>query len=369
MLSPEFSTLSLVAEARVAILRQRILQPLLLSLLAYQGTVGFCNEVQIIDMATLMLSVASGITFGSALTAAGVYAPHVIIDQMKLTDFHMLLAFLSASACSAIIIALANYSGYAKLNHRTDSSYGWFMPYDANIIGGALIGAGMSLTGACPGTVLVQLATGLESAWWVALGNVVGGIAFVKVAPRLKRSRSSGPQEHTVMQKTGLSTTSTVLLYEVMCLGMILGATYLPRSEHWLNPIHGGIVIGVAQVMSVLLTKKSLGVSSAYETIGKAFWSMLEGTAAPDGSSAVFALGLIAGAKFAFPYLPPPNADAVTVGTLSAIIGGVSMIFGARLAGGCTSGHGISGMSTMSFSSFITVAAMFGGGIITAAAL
>ena len=45
------------------------------------------------------------------------------------------------------------------------------------------------------------------------------------------------------------------------------------------------------------------------------------------------------------------------------------MIFGARLAGGCTSGHGISGMSTFSISSIITVMAMLSGGILTARVL
>lgn len=39
------------------------------------------------------------------------------------------------------------------------------------------------------------------------------------------------------------------------------------------------------------------------------------------------------------------------------------MVFGARLAGGCTSGHGISGMSTLSISSIVTVASIFSGGI------
>ena len=47
-----------------------------------------------------------------------------------------------------------------------------------------------------------------------------------------------------------------------------------------------------------------------------------------------------------------------------ALLGGFASIFGARMAGGCTSGHGISGMSTLSVSSFVTMAAMFGGGIV-----
>jgi uncharacterized membrane protein YedE/YeeE len=42
------------------------------------------------------------------------------------------------------------------------------------------------------------------------------------------------------------------------------------------------------------------------------------------------------------------------------------MLFGARIAGGCTSGHGISGMAQLSAGSTLAVAAMFAGGILTA---
>lgn len=45
------------------------------------------------------------------------------------------------------------------------------------------------------------------------------------------------------------------------------------------------------------------------------------------------------------------------------VIGGIFISFGGRLAGGCASGHGISGLGKLGFSSLITVAAIFGGGI------
>jgi len=64
---------------------------------------------------------------------------------------------------------------------------------------------------------------------------------------------------------------------------------------------------------------------------------------------------------------------ARTMGTASlwarapiAFLGGFIMLFGARIAGGCTSGHGISGMAQLSVGSTIAVAAMFAGGIATA---
>jgi hypothetical protein len=37
-----------------------------------------------------------------------------------------------------------------------------------------------------------------------------------------------------------------------------------------------------------------------------------------------------------------------------------------RMAGGCTSGHGLSGMALFSLQSFLGVPAMFAGGIVTA---
>ena len=41
---------------------------------------------------------------------------------------------------------------------------------------------------------------------------------------------------------------------------------------------------------------------------------------------------------------------------------------GARIAGGCTSGHGVSGMAQLAVGSTVAVIAMFAGGIVTALA-
>jgi uncharacterized membrane protein YedE/YeeE len=49
-----------------------------------------------------------------------------------------------------------------------------------------------------------------------------------------------------------------------------------------------------------------------------------------------------------------------------AFAGGFIMLFGARIADGCTSGHGLSGMAQLAVSSSVAVAAMFAGGILTA---
>ena len=58
--------------------------------------------------------------------------------------------------------------------------------------------------------------------------------------------------------------------------------------------------------------------------------------------------------------------DKVTPRFLAAFIGGVIAMFGARLAGGCTSGHGISGSLQLAVSSWTFFLVMFVAGALTA---
>ena len=58
-----------------------------------------------------------------------------------------------------------------------------------------------------------------------------------------------------------------------------------------------------------------------------------------------------------------PNPISRLIGGL---LGGFLLGFGARWAGGCTSGHGISGMIQLSLGSMLAVAFFFAGGIATA---
>ena len=325
-------------------------------------------------MATTALPpVLSGLTFGAALTLSGVAAPSIIIDQFRLTNYHMLLAFLSASACSAAIIFVSNTSKYARLGSRKDSSLGWLGKFDGNVIGGALQGVGMGLTGACPGTVLVQLACGGGRGWEVLVGGALGAMVFVRWDQSRKRVSDEKPGQHTVMEKMGWSVGGTVVGYEVALLAVIAAVNGLaPRGRYFLNPAVGGLLIGVAQATSVLVSRKTLGVSSAYEDIGKWVWSVIDGKGGPGAANLLFATGVAAGARVTMSYVPATLdllRQAGSVSPLAAVTGGFAMIFGARLAGGCTSGHGISGMSTLSVSSFVTVASMFAAGIATALVL
>ncbi|KAH8816671.1 YeeE/YedE family protein [Xylogone sp. PMI_703] len=331
--------------------------------------------------ANVATSTAAGTLFGAALAASGVYSPEVIIAQMRLRNFHMLEVFLSASATSALIIIIFDRLGLSKTTPRNASSLGWFGKYDGNILGGLLIGAGMSLSGACPGTSLVQAMTGVPTGSLVMAGGTLGGLFYVQISKYLRRNNPPSDPEivRTIYEKFHLSKSSGVLLYESVCLAAISTVMSLRQSRPILyHSALGGLLIGGAQAASLLLTGNLVGVSSAYEEFARYFW---EGIAYIRGGrsggekptsirSIAFAAGILAGSfavASSFPQLITKSNFQVSA--TRAIAGGFSMVLGARIAGGCTSGHGISGMSMLSVSSIISVASMFAGGIGLAAFL
>ncbi|KAF5870267.1 uncharacterized protein Bfra_009650 [Botrytis fragariae] len=360
-------------------------------------------------------SILSGALFGAALTAAGVYSPAVIISQMKLESFHMLKVFLSASATSAAIFLLAHRLSPNIAPPRQPSSLSLF-PYDGNLIGGLLLGTGMALTGACPGTVLPQIVTGYSSGRYAFLGGILGGIIYSFIRPFI-RSSNTRPivpdSKPTLYQKLDpkADEVKAVYIYQNFCWGIILLASWLSNSQEQslLSATWGGIGIGCAQGASLWLTGNTLGTSAAYEQIGDLFWWALERLRSgdivssekvyengngngngvskhhaipqrkprPSIRSNLFTFGILLGSyilshTFTLPSslpspLPKLSLDTPITSEISiihALLGGIAMVLGARIAGGCTSGHGISGMSLLSVSSVISVGAMFGGGIL-----
>jgi uncharacterized membrane protein YedE/YeeE len=239
-----------------------------------------------------------------------------------------------------------------------------------------MVGSGMALTGACPGTVFVQVATGFPSAYPVLLGGLAGGTLYVTVSKWLKRPQGA-PDASTIATKFNLDPLSAVIAYDGVLGAVVVAASQIgPQSAKLLNPILGGLAIGVAQLASVVLTHDALGMSTSYEEVGKwVNWLVNQATGQPSTvkpptKNIIFASSVVLGA-FLFGRLRPELVltDSMPINPLKGFIGGLVMILGARIAQGCTSGHGISGLAVLSIASVYTVAAMFAGGIALALAL
>jgi hypothetical protein len=74
--------------------------------------------------------------------------------------------------------------------------------------------------------------------------------------------------------------------------------------------------------------------------------------------------------SFKIERVPPVWTDRfgskVVVRAMGAFLGGMVAMFGARLAGGCPSGHGLSGLMQLSVSGFLAMAGFFGVGVLVA---
>ncbi|KAK8105987.1 hypothetical protein PG999_009346 [Apiospora kogelbergensis] len=314
-------------------------------------------------------TVACGAAFGAALAAAAVHQPYVIVSQLKLTNFHMLESFLAAAASSAL----------RHLPPRSFSSLGLLGHLDGNILGGLMQGAGMALSGACAGTVFAQNGAGVRSSFYALGGAMVGGIVWTGfLRPALqRRQKPSSPKELTVDRQMGWGRGVTLALLETVFVAVI-GAVATSHITHTRGPVHpiaGGLLIGLAQLFSILLRKSMLGTSTSFEEFGDYFWWLVGGAKRPSRPSSckniVFAASLALGSflvSLRFPaMIRGPGVDASSPARVA--LGGAMLAMGSRMAGGCTSGHGISGISLMSISSLVTVAAMFAGGIGVTSAL
>lgn len=129
-------------------------------------------------LSAIALGLAMGIIFGIALEKSRVFEPGVIVGQMQLRNFIMLKVFLTAVATSALAIAAMQGAGLVTLQPKP-------FALGPDIAGGMILGAGIALAGACPGTVLAQIGAGYRDALAVLAGGLAGAIGFSYAQPRL----------------------------------------------------------------------------------------------------------------------------------------------------------------------------------------
>ena len=117
----------------------------------------------------------------------------------------------------------------------------------------------------------------------------------------------------------------------------------------------GGLLIGLAAVLLYALLGRIAGISgllnSAVEERADRAWRI----------AFLLAMVAAAGAWFAFAGVAPRNGFPLTW----LVAGGLLVGFGTRIGSGCTSGHGICGLSRLSKRSLVAVLAFVGAGFAT----
>lgn len=133
--------------------------------------------------------------------------------------------------------------------------------------------------------------------------------------------------------------------------------------EHFLWPILGGILIGVSAVFLMLFTGKIAGISGI-------FWGMLSKRELDDDRlwRWLFVLGLPMGALLVHNVMekaiPIPTVQDTP---LQAALAGLLVGIGVKLGNGCTSGHGVCGISRFSLRSIVATLTFMAIAILTVA--
>lgn len=188
------------------------------------------------------------------------------------------------------------------------------------------------------------------------------------------------------MKKNNIFLVLSLIIYSTSGFCEISAAP-VELSGSW-SPYVAGSLIGLLVCLTLYFSDEPVGASSVYATVAgfigniiapnhtkkleyykenppKVNWEFVFVLAAILGS----AIAALHGREFSIKGLPEMwtqkyGSHSWILFTSLSFLGGVLMAFGSRLAGGCTSGHGISGTAQLSVSSWISVICFFIGGVL-----
>jgi uncharacterized protein len=182
---------------------------------------------------------------------------------------------------------------------------------------------------------------------------------------------------------TAATAFATICAQSAYAIEPALDAQTYPGAA-W-SPYLVGVGIGVLSWLTFYFADKPIGASSFYATVS----GMIGRALAPRHTESleyfktkppklnygfVFVIAAIAGAAFAAltggdvvnAWVPDMWSarfgDGIALRGAAAFVGGILMAFGARLAGACTSGHGISGTLQLNVASWVALICFFIGG-------
>lgn len=158
----------------------------------------------------------------------------------------------------------------------------------------------------------------------------------------------------------------------------------MPLILNGLPPFHwaaAGAGIAAVTLLLLVLANRRLGISSGFEDVCslvlKQAYFRREELLAARAWRLPFVIGLVLGGVLSAiagggwtPTWDLGMFDArVGLGAAGKLawmfVGGLFIGFGTRLGGGCTSGHGIFGMSNLELPSLVTTMSFFAGGLVT----
>ena len=318
-----------------------------------------------------VIIVIIGIVFGLLISYAGLNKFNTIAGLSVLKDFTVAKTIMLVIGVGSIVLMTEMVGGDAVFHVKSLYLVG-------TALGGIIFGIGMSILGYCPGTLPISLGQGSLDALWGIIGGLAGGILYTVLYPVILPLLGENLGKGTLFTLMG-GEYSLGYIVAVILIGiaMIVGAFVLHQLDVKNgNPSRRWVVTGIGlALLNVILfyqgwQNKPLGASTSYPFVGDSIACLTGNSYYPgligSGTWQVwFLLGaLIAGLGYALAtrtfrwrliqarwaeYKGESKGNRI----LWSFVGGVILIFGARMADGCTSGHIISGGMQFAASSYV----------------
>ncbi|MDP2005989.1 MAG: YeeE/YedE family protein [Rubrivivax sp.] len=125
------------------------------------------------------------------------------------------------------------------------------------------------------------------------------------------------------------------------------------------SSLAGGLAIGAATALYLLGTGRVAGIAGIVASPLRALLTGL--SMRPETGRVLFIAGLLL-APWVWRLFAPLPAASVDVGSVGLIAAGLLVGVGVRMGNGCTSGHGVCGLSRFSGRSLVNVLAFMGAG-------
>lgn len=206
-------------------------------------------------MTAPVISLIMGVIFGASLVLTGLTDPDKIIGSLRLKDFHALRTVVVAVLVAMVGTWLLDRGGAANL----DIKPAVILP---TLIGGALVGIGLGLTGLCPSTGPAAAASGRIDALAAVIGMFLGAHVYILVYPSvvapLEKVLDYG--QVTLPQATGISQAAWMIL--VLAAGSLVLILIRPgrtrQREQTNRSVDWGLVQDAPRTRSQILKADGL---------------------------------------------------------------------------------------------------------------
>ena len=321
-----------------------------------------------------------GFLFGAILQYASLNKYNVISGLATLDNLAVAKAIAVAIGVGAILLNIEIALGFASYHVKPFILGGI-------ILGGLIFGTGMAILGYCPGTLAISMGEGSLDALFGILGGLLGGFIFTLVLPSIHSILGPNLGKISLNSLAGNGVVFFILL-------LIIGTAFVAIS-FWLHKIdkfdkknlkwlYSGLGLAILNlfVFSSFITNRPIGASTTFPYLSDVISGFTDndyfakihipGNWELIFLSGAFLAGLIISLikkefKFVLTYENwiKFKGEGTNNRILWAFVGGFILIFGARMAGGCTSGHIVSGGMQLAVSSLVFAVFVFIGLLVT----